>query len=377
MLAHNGRVNAWPVDLNLESAEQIVGKLRGAFMPDAQGQLPKYDVALSHDLFKRVLGPGQQHLKSLKALVITTNGALQSLPFNLLVTAPPPAINEYTDYKKVEWMAKWFAMSYVPAPQSLVLLRKQAAQSKAPNAYVGFGGFQPMPVGVAARLVAASRAATQTQGQNCDADARELASLPVLPLAEGEVQLTAKQLGVGPGGTRLGRAFSKTSVLKGQLDRYKIIHLAAHALLPSELRCLQQPVILTGQGNGPEAMITAADLAAIRLDADMVVLSACNTAGPDGKSAGEAFSGLARAFFTAGTRGLMASHWSVADESTTLMMINVLAAVGKGRSAAEVLRAAQLEMLEGAGKGQDPADWAHPFFWAPFVFAGNTGAPQS
>ena len=377
MLAHNGRVNAWPVDLSLAKAEEIVGKLRGAFTPDAQGQLPKYDVALAHDLFKRVLGPGQRHLKPLNALVITTNGALQSLPFNLMVAAPPPAIGEYTDYKKVEWLAKWFAMSYVPAPQSLVLLRKQAARSKAPNAYVGFGGFQPLSIGAAGQLVAASRAASLTPGQRCDADARELASLPVLPLAEGEVALTAKQLGVGPAGTRLGRAFSKTAVLKGQLDRYKIVHLAAHALLPSELRCLQQPVILTGQGTGPEAMITAADLAAIKLDADMVVLSACNTAGPDGKSAGEAFSGLARSFFTAGTRGLMASHWSVADESTTLMMINVLAAVGKGRSAAEVLRTAQLEMLEGAGKGQDPAEWAHPFFWAPFVFAGNTGAPQS
>ncbi|MBX3503495.1 MAG: CHAT domain-containing protein [Alphaproteobacteria bacterium] len=377
MLAHSGRVNAWPVNLNLETAEEIVGKLRGAFTPDAQGQLPKYDVALSHDLFKRVLGPGQHHLKTLKALVITTNGALQSLPFNLLVTAPPPAIEEYTDYKKVEWLAKWFAMSYVPAPQSLVLLRKQAAQSKAPSAYVGFGGFQPLSIGAASQLVAASRAQSLTAGQRCDADARELASLPVLPLAEGEVQLTAKQLGVGPGGMHLGRAFSKTSVLKGQLERYKIIHLAAHALLPSELRCLQQPVILTGQGTGPEAMITAADLAALRLDADMVVLSACNTAGPDGKSAGEAFSGLARSFFTAGTRGLMASHWSVADESTTLMMINVLVTVGKGGSAAAVLRTAQLEMLDGAGKGQDPAEWAHPFFWAPFVFAGNTGAPQS
>lgn len=377
MLTHSGRVNAWPVDLSLEKAEEIVGKLRGAFTPDAQGQLPKYDVALSHELFKRVLGPGQPHLKSLKALIITTNGALQSLPFNLLVTAPPPAINEYTDYKKVEWLAKWFAMSYVPAPQSLVLLRKQAASSRAPNAYVGFGGYQPLSLGVASQLVAASRSAAMTPGQRCDADARELASLPVLPLAEGEVALTAKQLGVGPAGTRLGRAFTRTAVLRGQLERYKIVHLAAHALLPSELRCLQQPVILTGQGGGPEAMITAADLAAIRLDANMVVLSACNTAGPDGKSAGEAFSGLARAFFTAGTRGLMASHWSVADESTTLMMINVLAVVGKGGSAATVLRTAQLEMLDGAGKGQDPAEWAHPFFWAPFVFAGNTGAPQS
>jgi CHAT domain-containing protein len=206
--------------------------------------------------------------------------------------------------------------------------------------------------------------------QSCERDARELASLPRLPLAEGEVTLAARQLG-STAATHLGPAFNRSAVTSGGLERYRIVHFAAHALLPTELRCLQQPVILTGQGTGPESLLTAADIAAIRLDADLVVLSACNTAGPDGRSAGEAFSGLARAFFTAGTRGLMASHWSVADETTTLMMVNILAAIGKGGNPASVLREVQLEMLENAGKGQDPARWAHPFYWAPFVFAGS------
>ncbi|WP_178130644.1 CHAT domain-containing tetratricopeptide repeat protein [Reyranella sp. CPCC 100927] len=369
-LARDGRVTAYRVALTLDDAADMVAKLRAAFMPDGRGELPAYDVALAHDLYKRLLGPVDGQLKGLNDLVIATNGALQSLPFALLVRTAPPPIADVTDYKKVAWLAKSLAMSYVPAPQSLVLLRRAAAQSRAPNRYIGFGGFAPLPMATAARVVQVTRPNDGTT-QSCDRDARELASLPSLPLAEGEVTLAARQLGSGTAATRLGTAFSRSAVTRGGLDQYRVVHFAAHALLPTELRCLRQPVILTGQGNGAEALLTAADVAALRLDADLVVLSACNTAGPDGRSAGEAFSGLARSFFTAGTRGLMASHWNVADETTTLMMVNVLAAIGKGGNPAHVLRETQLDLLSGAGTGQDPARWAHPFYWAPFVFAGS------
>jgi len=369
-LARDGRVTAYRVGLTLDDAAGMVAKLRSAFTPDARGELPAYDVALAHDLYKRLLGPVDAQLKGLRDLVIATNGALQSLPLSLLVREAPPPVADVTDYKKVAWLAKSLSMSYVPAPQSLVLLRRAAAQSRAPNRYIGFGGFAPLPLAAAARVVQGTRASDGTT-QSCDRDARELASLPSLPLAEGEVTLAARQLGSNAAATRLGTAFSRSSVTRGGLDQYRVVHFAAHALLPTELRCLRQPVILTGQGTGTEALLTAADVAALRLDADLVVLSACNTAGPDGRSAGEAFSGLARSFFTAGTRGLMASHWNVADETTTLMMVNVLAAIGKGGNPAHVLRETQLDLLQNAGTGQDPARWAHPFYWAPFVFAGS------
>ncbi len=368
-LARDGRVTAYRIALTLDEAAQVVAKLRGAFTPDAQGELPAYDVALAHGLYKRLLGPVDGQLRAMRELVVATNGALQSLPLSILVREAPPPITDVADYKKVAWLAKSLALSYVPAPQSLVLLRRTAAQSRAPNRYIGFGGFEPLPLATAARVVQASRTGAVTT-RSCDGDARELASLPPLPLAEGEVTLTARQLGSGTA-TRLGGAFSRTAVIRGGLEQYRVVHFAAHALLPTELRCLQQPVILTGQG-GTEALLTAADVAALRLDADLVVLSACNTAGPDGRSAGEAFSGLARSFFTAGTRGLMASHWNVADETTTLMMVNMLAAIGKGGSPTHVLRETQLELLENAGKGPDPVRWAHPFYWAPFVFAGSS-----
>jgi len=376
LLVRDGQVVAWRIDLTAPQAADIVKKLRAAFLPDARGNLPAYDVALAHDLYKRLLGPVVPRLAGLRELIVTTNGALQSLPFALLVSEPPPPVAEPGDYKKVAWLVKSTTLSYVPAPQSLMLLRRVAARSRAPSAYLGYGGYAPMGQGAAAQAIQLARGGTATTtggagGAACVADARELASLPRLALAESEVALTAEKLGAGRAGARTGGAFSRSSVLRGNLERYRIIHFATHALLPTELRCLQQPVILTGAGTGQEALLTAADIAALRLDADLVVLSACNTAGPDGRSAGEALSGLARSFFTAGTRGVLVSHWNVADESTTLMMINLIGDTGKGTSAAAALRKVQMALLAGAGADGDPIRWAHPFYWAPFTFAGG------
>ncbi|MCW5747172.1 MAG: CHAT domain-containing protein [Alphaproteobacteria bacterium] len=374
LLAQGGQWTAYRIDLSIAQAAQVVQRLRQAFTPDARGELPAFDVALAHELYKQLLGPVASRLGNTRDLIIAADGALQSLPFALLVSAPPPPIASAADYKNVAWLAKSATLSYVPAPQSFVLLRRIAARSRAPDRYLGYGGFTPIGPAVATQALRSARDGTPPSGPGCAADARELASLPRLALAESEVALTADKLGAGRSGARVGTAFSRSSVLRGGLERYRIVHFATHALLPVELRCLRQPVIMTGGGTGAEALLTAADIAALRLDADLVVLSACNTAGPDGRSAGEAFSGLARSFFTAGTRGVLASHWSVADESTTLMMINLLAETGKGTAPSQALRNVQVGMIDGAGSGGDPIRWAHPFYWAPFVFAG-VGAP--
>ena len=371
VLARDGALTAYRIDLSAAQAAQTVQTLRKAFMPDARGELPAYDVALAHDLYQRLLGPVASRLNGVRELIVASDGALQSLPFALLVREAPPPIASPADYKRVAWLVKSMTLAYVPAAQSFVLLRGVAARSRAPNAYVGFGGFTRITPAAAGQALQVVREGATPIPAACAIDARELAALPPLALAESEVALAADKLGAGRAGARTGAAFSRSAVLRGGLERYRIVHFATHALLPTELRCVQQPVVLTGAGAGAEALLTAADIAALRMDADLVVLSACNTAGPDGRSAGEAFSGLARSFFTAGTRGVLASHWNVADESTTLMMINLLTQTAKGTPAAVSLRNVQVGMLDSAGDGTDPVRWAHPFYWAPFVFAGN------
>ena len=110
------------------------------------------------------------------------------------------------------------------------------------------------------------------------------------------------------------------------------------------------------------------------LDADLVILSACNSGGPGGTTAGESLSGLARAFFYAGARSLEVTHWSVNDQVAAFLVADTLRRMRENPNLgiAGALRDAQLAMLADAGKGL-PAEIAHPFFWAPFAVIGEGG----
>ena len=120
------------------------------------------------------------------------------------------------------------------------------------------------------------------------------------------------------------------------------------------------------------ALLTSSDVMTMQLDADVVILSACNSGGPNGASSGESLSGLARAFFYAGARAMMVRHWSVNDQATALLVAGTMQRIRQGDrlGAAGALRGAQLSMLDDAGK-RLPAAIAHPFYWAPFALVGE------
>ena len=189
-----------------------------------------------------------------------------------------------------------------------------------------------------------------------------------------EVQAAQQLTGAGPRDVRLGADFTAAALRGAGLDKYRVVHLATHALLPGELSCLPEPSIIVSPAAGaPDAstsFIPASDLLSLKLDADLVVLSACNTGGPGGAGGGEALSGLARAFFYAGARGLMVTHWAVDDTAAALTVADSLRRQQGGASSAASLRGAQLLILDEAGKAL-PAEFAHPFFWAPFALIGD------
>ncbi|WP_270939449.1 CHAT domain-containing protein, partial [Falsiroseomonas oryzae] len=164
-----------------------------------------------------------------------------------------------------------------------------------------------------------------------------------------EVGVAARLLG-GQGGVRFGAEFTQAAVLRGGLGEARVVHLATHALLPGELSCLSEPSLMVSPPRGaPDAsgaFIPASTLLGLRLDADLVILSACNTGStPGGAGAGgEGLAGLARAFFFAGTRGILATHWAVDDLAAALLVAGTLERERGGATAAAALRGAQLRL---------------------------------
>jgi CHAT domain-containing protein len=160
----------------------------------------------------------------------------------------------------------------------------------------------------------------------------------------------------------------------GTLARHKIVHFATHGALAGQLSRSAEPgLILTPPDTASEAddgYLTASEIAGLKLDANWVILSACNTAGGEEKGA-EALSGLARAFFYAGARSLLVSHWAVNSNATVKL---ITTAVSELRSdpklgRAEALRRSMLAMIDNGNAKQ-----AHPAYWAPFVLVGEGGA---
>ena len=189
-----------------------------------------------------------------------------------------------------------------------------------------------------------------------------------------EVTAIGQRLGVGPGGIVLGEGFTKARLASPDLGQRRIVVLATHALLPEDLKCQPGPsIVVSVPANAPNAnagLLNPGDIEKLKLDADLIVLSACSTAGPSAKT-GESLSGLARAFFRAGARGVLVTHWSIVSGAAVPLMINTFPTGRADLDTAQALRQAQLQMIDTAGAGNNPIELSYPNYWAAFALIGD------
>ncbi|MGO9486865.1 MAG: CHAT domain-containing protein [Rhodomicrobium sp.] len=188
----------------------------------------------------------------------------------------------------------------------------------------------------------------------------------------------ARDVRADPGEIRLGARATEREVKHlsetGQLAQYRIVHFATHGALAGQVQGNAEPGLLLTPPTTPseedDGYLTASEIAGLKLDADWVILSACNTAA-GGKQSAEAFSGLARAFIYAQARALLVSHWEVNCDATVKLITGAMSrlAANKSMGRAEAIRQSMLALIE---KGE-PRE-AHPAFWAPFVVVGEAGA---
>ena len=179
----------------------------------------------------------------------------------------------------------------------------------------------------------------------------------------------------------VGAAANERAVETMALADRRVIAFATHGLVPGDLNGLTEPALALsapqlsgGEGDG---LLTMGEVLGLKLNADWVVLSACNTAAGDGAGA-EAVSGLGRAFFYAGARALLVSNWPVETTSARLLTTDLFRrqADDPQLGRAEALRRAELALIDGAGDAarNTAFSYAHPIFWAPFSLVGDGGA---
>jgi CHAT domain-containing protein/tetratricopeptide (TPR) repeat protein len=358
----DGQITAAPLGLGTAAVGGLVHRVRAGIELTTAG-VPRFDTDAAQALYAAVLAPVAPQLVGAKALVVAPSGALLSVPFAVLLTGPADAAH----LSEAPWLIREFPISHVPSAANFLGLRRVAATSRATQPWFGFGDFHPVTLAQADRSFPAGA---------CADSARLFADLPPLPFARRELEAARALLGAAPGDEMLGAAFTVPAVQRASLKNYRVLHFAAHALLPTDLRCESEPAIVTsapaGAVDASGALLTSSLVLGLDLDADAVILSACNSGGPGGADGGDSLSGLARAFFFAGARSLLVTHWSISDASSAYLVADTLRrfVAGSDGGLAGSLRGAELGMLDGAGKTL-PANLAHPFYWAPFALIGE------
>jgi CHAT domain-containing protein len=266
-------------------------------------------------------------------------------------------------------MIRDHALTTLPSVESLRVVRTMPLPRPDRAAFAGFG--DPSLDG-ALGVTELSRGAGLMRAGLADGD--QLRALSPLPQTRAELLGIAQSLGAAPSAVLLGPRATETAVKDADLSRVRVLAFATHGLLSGDIAGLAEPALVMTPPEEPspadDGLLTASEIADLKLDADWVLLSACNTAGGSEPGA-EGLSGLARAFLFAGARSIMVSHWPVRDDAAarlTTVALDRLAS-GQARGRAEALRQSMLDLM------QDESDptLAHPSAWAPFVLVGEGG----
>ena len=351
-----------------------------------------FDVARAHRLYEQLLAPLRNAIDG-KDLLVVGSGALTSLPLQVLVTEAPSPTAAIDDYANVAWLGRKHAVTVLPSLSSLGALRRLARPSEAKRPYLGFGNpllsgtdgtdrraFEvaacdpatPAPLAVASSALAAAPLLRTTSID-------ELRRQPPLPETADELCRVARFTRAAADdvltGARATEAAVKSLSQSGRLADARVLHFATHGLLAGETALFnaartEPSLLLTPPAQASDTddgLLTASEVAALKLDADWVILSACNTASGDDVGA-EQLSGLARAFFYAGARALLVSHWAVNSDATVKLVTSAFETLSRDPSAgpARALAAAMAAMIGSGGRN------AHPAYWSPFVVVGGS-----
>ena len=351
-----------------------------------------FDRDTAFALYNELFAPSSSLLDGKRHLFVAASGALSSLPFAMLVTSAPNGGNSDPEaLRQTDWLGDRYALIQLPTLQSLAMLRrKDAAPPAARSSFVGFG--DPLLGSSAQRRGTRHRSAdglasadavyrtgtTVGGGGGVGIDPDRLRKLSSLPGTGTELRAMAKALGAGDDALHLGGSATESSFKQQKLDNVAIIALATHGLMAGEIAGAIEPGLVftppSSASSFDDGYLTASEVAELRLNADWVILSACNTASGDGTEGATGLSGLARAFFYAGADNLLASHWPVRDDVAALITVRTveIQRADTALSRAEAFQRAMREIRLDKQHDSASDSWAHPNAWAPFTLIGDS-----
>ncbi|MGD9241444.1 MAG: CHAT domain-containing protein, partial [Desulfobacterales bacterium] len=373
---YEGQVMFTTVSLGKKEIDTMVARIRSTLEPNAKrlGEIPQFDLETAYALFKAFFEPVRQAWKNAKSLLVVPHGALSYLPLSLLPTEQIklPADKDvwFENYKRVPWLVRSHAVTVLPSVSTLILLRAMPQAARAQLPFVGFGDpyFNEQQALAAAKskkeLQTASfkqpgdyvlRGLSIQRVQTDQLDSAQIEVLPRLPETAEEIRGMALAMNADPNrDVFTGAQANEQQVKTMDLSGYKVLAFATHGLAPGDLDGLLQPALALSSpkiaGIDGDGFLTMEEIFGLWLNADWVVLSACNT-GAGREQGAEALSGLCRAFFYAGAQALLITNWRVETNSAKALTTNLFKKQAQNPvlTRAEALRQSKLFLIDGVG----------------------------
>ena len=344
-----------------------------------EGRLVPFDVAASYALFRLIAGPGVGRLMQASSVILDPAGPLERLPAGVLVT-DRESVDRFGaggsgrfDYTGVNFLAAKASVSTAVSPRSFLVARRLPAS----RAALPFIGFAEHEVPNAGRGGADGKVAV---GNVCLVDASVLRELSgsANPISREEIEIASRALGAQSTPLVAGAAFSDTAVeAMSDLSNYKVLHFATHGLEEGVWGCPKSPpALVTSFGDADsDGLLSFDEIAGLRLDANLVVLSACDTGAgirsqelarrSGQEEAGSTLQGLVRAFLTANARAVMATHWEVPAKDGTRELIETFYQTANTQDIGASLQTAQRRLMAAP-------QYSHPFYWGAYFVVGDS-----
>lgn len=335
-----------------------VGQLRDLLRRPGQRELGAFALA-ARELYRTLVQPAEASLAGKETLLISADGPLHYVPFEALLTAPPGGALDPT---RLPYLLRRWSVAYEPSAAVLRRLRAPSGEAGAGKALLAVADPAYEPAGRSRNSSTEDSIGPLVRsvfGERSWSPRR-------LPEAAREAEQIADVFGRDASVVYLGEAATEEN-LKGsaELPHARRIHFATHALMSERQPQASGLVLALAAEPREDGLLQVREIFDLRLDADLVVLSACET-GLGKLVRGEGPLGLTQAFLYAGARSVVVSLWQVADSSTADLMVELYRRQAAGLSKPAALRQAKLSLLA------DPRA-AHPFYWAPFVLVGDPG----
>jgi CHAT domain-containing protein len=385
MLVTPTTARAYRLALTPKALEKQVDALRDTItkVEDGKIQTFPFDVERAHQLYGQLFQPVSGEMAAVRHLIFEPDGAMLRLPPNLLVMEPEGVAaykarakaNEEAEFNftGVKWLGRDRDVSTSVSPRAFRDVRR-ATRSAARQDYIGFGQ-NAVPAG---EVQAAAAVRGLSEGsESCSWSISEWTR----PIDPAELFTASRILGGNDAEIVTGDRFTDTAIKqRNDLSQYRIMHFATHGLVTAPRpECPARPALMTSFGEGDsDGLLNFAEIYDLKLDADLIILSACDTAGKATVAATReaglttggdyALDGLVRAFVGAGGRSVVASHWPVPDDyDATKRLITGLFEAPPGTSTASALRQSQLSLM-------DAPDTSHPYYWSGFAIIGDGSA---